>query len=747
MADSDIPILGTIVPGGSLPTVALNDYTDGTMPSASGYPGALVINTTQNELQYASGGTWNSVGGSSSGGLDSYNTVALLRAATPPSNGTRIDLLGYYAAQDGGGGQFYYDSSSTATDDGGIVIKPTSVSGAGRWLRIRDKAAINVRWFGAKGDWLTAVSPTDDIAAFEAAIAACSPAPPGATYPYPGGSGNTAWPGLDVVVPEGNYYLSRSLRIDKAIHLKGYGTVHNPKSVLRFADGISGLVFRTSTGWADAYYTGADTSANGTASDGARVSNLAIWGARFYGLSYYIWAPSTAYTVGTIIKPAGFYEFGYAYRCTQSGTSGTTQPSWAMTLPLQSPWANGGTVTDGTAKWEAIWAHAVELVQGVTIENCYIANFPGNGINLIGNASGITPSGNIWRVFNTKIVNCGGSGVYTLGNDSSAGSAVGLDCQGNWGYGVFDRSFLGNSYVGCHASENVWGHYFGNGLFSGCYAEGQDTPLVIKGRWVTGVANGCGFTNFHIVDWSPGLTLTGPTWVRPSTKIGPTSQTEGLVFYAESGTTGGTEPDWHDSYLGQTSYWYAGPGLYVDDGTVAWKCVGIGQASTGLFESDNLQGVTQSPFSIEIGRGRTKTKQRLYFGSGGDPDAIMGFCAPDLDDGDNGWQLKRGTLKWSLRYNTTLDVLQFGGTSCPQSNTRYAYAGALIFPAGYFLGNYADGTTFLHVTHGTSAPASGTWTRGDRVYNSSPSAGGYAGWICVSSGSPGTWKGFGLIEP
>ncbi|WP_440961275.1 glycosyl hydrolase family 28-related protein [Paenibacillus nitricinens] len=39
-----------------------------------------------------------------------------------------------------------------------------------------------------------------------------------------------------------------------------------------------------------------------------------------------------------------------------------------------------------------------------------------------------------------------------------------------------------------------------------------------------------------------------------------------------------------------------------------------------------------------------------------------------------------------------------------------------------------------------SAPTSGTWVKGDIVWNSSPSAGGYAAWICITAGAPGVWK-------
>ncbi|MEA3029280.1 MAG: hypothetical protein QOG13_605 [Sphingomonadales bacterium] len=46
---------------------------------------------------------------------------------------------------------------------------------------------------------------------------------------------------------------------------------------------------------------------------------------------------------------------------------------------------------------------------------------------------------------------------------------------------------------------------------------------------------------------------------------------------------------------------------------------------------------------------------------------------------------------------------------------------------------------------GTAAPTAGTWKRGTRVYNITPSAAGTEGWICTAAGTPGTWKTFGVI--
>lgn len=47
---------------------------------------------------------------------------------------------------------------------------------------------------------------------------------------------------------------------------------------------------------------------------------------------------------------------------------------------------------------------------------------------------------------------------------------------------------------------------------------------------------------------------------------------------------------------------------------------------------------------------------------------------------------------------------------------------------------------------GTVAPTTGDWVTGDRIYSSTPEAGGSEGWICITSGTPGTWKEFGMIS-
>lgn len=71
--------------------------------------------------------------------------------------------------------------------------------------------------------------------------------------------------------------------------------------------------------------------------------------------------------------------------------------------------------------------------------------------------------------------------------------------------------------------------------------------------------------------------------------------------------------------------------------------------------------------------------------------------------------------------------------------------------------NNADPRSSLHVNgalkfndklhlSGNEPPMSGSFNDGDIVWNNYPQPGKFVGWVCVKSGSPGIWNGFGRIE-
>jgi len=111
-----------------------------------------------------------------------------------------IEVLGYYTKGDGGGGTFYWDSSSTETDNSGTIIQATGIT-TGRWKRVYS-GAVNVKWFGAKGDGVT-----DDSASAQNAI----------------NLSKVSLKGLSIYFPNGNYLCNIVDDGTRDIHIFGDG--------------------------------------------------------------------------------------------------------------------------------------------------------------------------------------------------------------------------------------------------------------------------------------------------------------------------------------------------------------------------------------------------------------------------------------------------------------------------------------------------------------------------------------------
>jgi hypothetical protein len=57
-----------------------------------------------------------------------------------------------------------------------------------------------------------------------------------------------------------------------------------------------------------------------------------------------------------------------------------------------------------------------------------------------------------------------------------------------------------------------------------------------------------------------------------------------------------------------------------------------------------------------------------------------------------------------------------------------------------------EGTRLVAHTYNAS-PTTGDWAIGDRAMFTTPVAGGNIGAVCVTAGTPGTWKTYGAIAP
>lgn len=105
---------------------------------------------------------------------------------------------------------------------------------------------------------------------------------------------------------------------------------------------------------------------------------------------------------------------------------------------------------DDTSSGEKV-GHGIVMRASSTISHCYVTGFQYDGIHIEGFAGrGV----NVWRVSNCRVDLCGRHGLSVDGADANAGLAVSVDCSDNGGWGIYDGSFLGNTYLACHTDNN-----------------------------------------------------------------------------------------------------------------------------------------------------------------------------------------------------------------------------------------------------------------------------------------------------
>ena len=158
----------------------------------------------------------------------SFENVANLQLAIGNDREPTAQTSGYYNAGDGGGNSFYWDGTSSATHNGATVIKPTLVSGAGRWLAINNKASLKQR--GAIGNyqyyevsnWYTAGTAYYRGFANLAAVQAVYPHVTASTdsidFAVIQSAINASYNG-DLIIPKGGYFL-RAARADKILEIR-----------------------------------------------------------------------------------------------------------------------------------------------------------------------------------------------------------------------------------------------------------------------------------------------------------------------------------------------------------------------------------------------------------------------------------------------------------------------------------------------------------------------------------------------
>jgi hypothetical protein len=144
--------------------------------------------------------------------------------------------------------------------------------------------------------------------------------------------------------------------------------------------------------------------------------------------------------------------------------------------------------------------HGIECSVPASFEDVKIENFLGHGLFLWAYYKGQRP-GDVSNIFckTVTVFSCKGDGIRLLGIEANAGLYEQIIVSSNYGYGINDKSGLGNRFIACTAHGNRKGDYkatesVSSANFIGCYSEGTGTEdptyshfagfaRVIEGTW------------------------------------------------------------------------------------------------------------------------------------------------------------------------------------------------------------------------------------------------------------------------
>lgn len=402
-----------------------------------------------------------------------------------------------------------------------------------------------------------------------------------------------------------------------------------------------------------------------------------------------------------------------------------------------------GITLDGTSvdadRADGIWLRVGAFLRNVTIEN-----FSRYGARVEAAVPGEAPGSpmnwgnvNAFSIENLIANRNGDTGLYVRGSDANGGVILGGEFSFNGRIGIWDNSFLGNTYVGCRTEGNGIGISAGN-------SGGRSSVVSHGGKLYQAV-------------YVPMAPVSHMSTTQLALLVSTTPGTNPAVWEEiGEGAPSDEHPAWQSGQ--DAGFYFLGSGIVAINGNARTLVSGC---STGTLEAGNIfsggyitvlggnmpriargsqivaadGGHLRLP-SIEVRRGGWSVSRRILMLP--DANTLMSFHSVGSS---NGFGLRSFDDDIFFSYpgpGTNVAAKVSGADTSQAFGTSAPIPHVWSFPNGFALGDRR------HLS-GTAAPGTGEHARGEVVFNQNPSAGGHLGWICTESGTPGVWKAMGTI--
>lgn len=431
--------------------------------------------------------------------------------------------------------------------------------------------------------------------------------------------------------------------------------------------------------------------------------------------------------------------YGFIFHSTDTidvTTEANTKNAHGSSIQLLLIEGGGNTGTTGSGIW---------MRQAIRIVDVLVRNFAEDGVRILAKSGGTAAqqgNSNLWYMENVTCEDNGANGLYVNEVDTNVGVCINGNFRANGRWGIRDENSFGNTYIGVHTS--------GNGLVtSGGNSAGESSHVTFGGVRYSAHIDA---SEADLVATEPGTDQT--VWIQSegggSSAGIPTwlaAQSEGTYFHGGSFGTSGNSNN----------------GLFL--GCYREGSQGISQVKDPCMVMGGLFGTNMGAAAVQM-RGRlwqgrikfpnhethfiSEPDKTLILLINDDVDALI--SAQHEDDDVAGFQLlhyksadghyiigKHGTSGSSLPFWVTTD-----NSTTTGARTSALIGGKALFPQGLWIGSSI--ANIRQHSNGNAAPSSGEYARGDIVWNKDAAAGGKIGWVCVTTGNPGTWKTFGVIE-